>query len=153
MFELRQAHRERIAIDRIQFYPGGDRPVVCGLELLPCTGSRTLAVVTELSENFGPSITNVAEQLASAVCTRFDVHPDLLVWVEHYGQTARGGLRPFERVTFARRFPHKVEWMKLANSSATDGWPVYFADPEWRIIGPADWTALGHPSRAAVPSG
>lgn len=152
MFDLRQTNYQRIALDEFKFVPSQGRLMVCGLELLRCTKGRTLAVATELKNNPGLSITNAAERLASSVCDRFGINPALLVWVEHYGyrQAIKGEARPFVRVTFARKSLDKVAWADFVRAENADGWPVYFADPEWRVMTAGDWEELGLPPRPDV---
>ena len=43
-----------------------------------------IVIATELRDNPGASITNVAERCAAQVCIFHDIHPSCLVWVENY---------------------------------------------------------------------
>ena len=45
---------------------------------------ETLVVATELPDNHGTSITNAAEDLATAVCRVLEVSPQGFHWIEHY---------------------------------------------------------------------
>ena len=54
---------------------------ICDLEII-----KNLVIVTEISENEGTSITNMAEHLATQICQEFDIDPKNLIWIEHYPQ-------------------------------------------------------------------
>ena len=61
-----------------------------------------VVVCTELANNPGRSVTNVAEQIAAEVIAGFAL-PVPVVWVEHYEDGARGTLmdpETFDLVTF-----------------------------------------------------
>ena len=58
-------------------------PSVCGLEIRALEVG-TLVVVTELPDNPGTSVTNMAENLATDVCRANNISPHKLIWVEHY---------------------------------------------------------------------
>ena len=51
----------------------------CDLEI-----HKNLVIVTEIPENEGTSVTNVAEQLATQICEKFKIDPSKLIWIEHY---------------------------------------------------------------------
>lgn len=46
--------------------------------------SRVVVIATELHENHGKSITNSSEFLATAVCEKFSLDPEHVVFLEHY---------------------------------------------------------------------
>ena len=54
---------------------------ICDLEII-----KNLVIATEIPENEGTSITNIAEHLATQVCQEFDIDPKHLIWIEHYPQ-------------------------------------------------------------------
>lgn len=54
---------------------------VCGLTIIGNT-----VIVTELNENQGTSITNMAEDLATKICKEFNILPENLVWIERYSE-------------------------------------------------------------------
>ena len=60
---------------------------ICNLEII-----KNLVIATELNENEGTSITNMAEHLATLICQEFEIEPKHLIWVEHY-PTRPGGSR------------------------------------------------------------
>jgi len=118
----------------------------CKLELLPLAEGRTAVIATEMLENRGTSITNVAEHLASYVCDRFGIDPERLVWIEHYGYDSPfhpREPRDYDLVTFERRAPEKIVWAPAVLRMHPDGWPGYFEEPEWRIMREEDWRKLG----------
>lgn len=43
-----------------------------------------VVIATELRDNPGASITNMASECAAQVCIFHDIHPSRLVWFEHY---------------------------------------------------------------------
>ena len=55
----------------------------CGLEVIRHR-SFDLVIATEMADNPGTSVTNVAEHLATAVCKDWGIPARSLVWVEHY---------------------------------------------------------------------
>ena len=143
---------ERIVLDRFRFRGFGGREAWCSLEILPLADGRTAVVATELADNPGTSVTNVAEHLASHVCDRFGIDPDRLVWIEHYGYPPAVDPRKpreFEFVTFTRRRPEGVWWFPAVLKAKPDGWPGYFEEPQWRPMTDRDWRALGLPPRPA----
>jgi hypothetical protein len=46
------------------------------------TNRKVVVIATDLDE--GPSVTNVASELATQVIQHFTIDPERLVWVEHY---------------------------------------------------------------------
>ena len=54
-----------------------------------------VVVATEVPDNEGTSITNMAEQLATQVCKAFDIVPDRLIWIEHYPERPISRREPF----------------------------------------------------------
>lgn len=91
-----------------------------------------LVICTELEDNHGTSITNMVEYLAHQVCQAENIHPDRLVWVEHYplrGTTFRIPAT-WDVVTFVPQ-PHDGFW---DNSI----WGPRLGKPEWRPIKEGD---------------
>ena len=48
--------------------------------------ATAVAIVTELPDNPGMSVTNYAENLATEIAQRYGIEPGRLVWIEHYPQ-------------------------------------------------------------------
>lgn len=82
---------------------------VCDIEVYD-----NIVIATEISQNEGTSITNVAEDLAKQVCDKFAIQYDLLTWIEHYPRRL-GMSETFDLVKF--------------NVSA-----MGFDSPEWKRI-------------------
>lgn len=61
----------------------GNRPAKCGLEVFRFS-KFSLVIATELEDNPGTSITNMAEHLATQVCKDLGLPASSLVWVEQY---------------------------------------------------------------------
>ena len=62
-----------------------------------------MILCTELATNPGQSITNAAEQLATAACRRFAIPFNKLIWIEHYNEESykgRGREESFDLVEF-----------------------------------------------------
>lgn len=136
---------ERVVFDRFEFRGFHGCQCFCSLEIVPATDGHKVVIATELQDNPGTSITNVAEHLASAVCDRFGIDPEKLVWIETYGYPAPGDReRTFDLVTFRKREPDGViQWGPSVLRTKPDGWPGYFAEPKWRPMEVDDWKSLG----------
>lgn len=80
-----------------------------------------IIVVTELEENTGTSITNMAESLATKVCNSLRIDPDKLIWIEHYPESF--GLRkPYSVVSFdyvQGKF-HNPKWKDITTKEFYD---------------------------------
>ncbi len=92
------------------------------------TPEQTIMIATEVNENPGTSITNMAERLATEVTRTFGLARDTLIWIEHYPARRVIGGRPrlpesFDRVTFTHT-------------------PQSFRSPQWRRISQAEVEAL-----------
>lgn len=144
---------ERICFDRFEYRGFHGCRCICSLEMLFLHDGRIAVIATELEDNPGTSITNVAEHLASEACDRFDIDPDNLVWIETYGYPASGPgerQRTYDLVTFARCKPESIRWSPAVRATHPDGWPGYFEDPVWRPMQDEDWRALGLSPRPPV---
>ena len=57
----------------------------CDLEIVRSSSKTTLIICTELPDNPGTSVTNLAAELATRVCEEDKtIDPARLLWVEHY---------------------------------------------------------------------
>ncbi len=69
-------------------------------------GDRAVVLATALPDQPGPSITEVAEVLATQVAEQYSLDPEQIVWIEHYPEAQRpefGGELPggtFDLVEF-----------------------------------------------------
>jgi hypothetical protein len=71
-------------VDRVYEFAGlWGVPSVCGLKIVK-RPDRHVVIATELwDQNPGTSITNFCAQLASRLCSEFDLDPARLVFIEH----------------------------------------------------------------------
>lgn len=67
---------------KYRFKGFGGCDCICKVEIY----AGQVVVVTELPENDGTSITNMAEQLATSVAHDFHLQPQTLTWIEKYPQ-------------------------------------------------------------------
>ena len=79
------APNDRLVVNRYRFKGLRNFESWCSLELQRLPDGRTVVIATEVRDNPGTSITNVAEGLALAVCQEYGIDPEQLVWIEHYG--------------------------------------------------------------------
>lgn len=90
---------------------------VCRLRIWQ-RGRATVAMMTELPENPGTSVTNQAEVLATQVCREFELWPSLTRWIEHYPPGDSFG-ESFDEVTFTLD-PHagltRPRWRRLTRA-------------------------------------
>lgn len=56
----------------------------CHLRVYQLANKVAVVVATELASNMGPSITNSAEALATAVVSEYDLDPEKTHFIEHY---------------------------------------------------------------------
>ena len=108
--------------------------------------SGALLIVSELASNGGMSVCNAFEDLLPLIAYAFDLDPDVLIVVEHWGPfsytaTDRGSAdrdEEFVRVTytFDRERPARIgfRYPELARGA--------FSDPTWTPITQADVEAL-----------
>lgn len=61
---------------------------------------NNIVIATELEDNKGTSITNIAEGLATQVCKEFNIDPEKLIWVEHYFSSVALKQETFDIVEF-----------------------------------------------------
>jgi hypothetical protein len=112
-----------LCYDRLYLYRGlHGCPSYCWLRIY-MTPAQTVVLATELEDNPGTSITNMAAGLATEVVRTFGLPLDTLVWIEHYPAHLgiNGGARlpeSFDRVTFTHtaqglRLP---QWCRLSQT-------------------------------------
>ncbi len=87
----------------------------------------TLVICTEVPDNPGTSVTNCADYLATQVCREYEIPPDRLIWIEHYGRREPSPLpESWSEVTFT--------FDRQRN--------VFGSPPQWRYITASDVEAL-----------
>jgi len=124
----------------LEFTDPNRRRAHCQVEGLGLADGRTAIIATEVGTNPGMSITNAAEEAATAACRQFVIDPHRLVWIEHYDANSyrdRGREESFDLVTFG----------KVTTTAI-----VIFAAPAWKRMKAEDWAKLGLPSRCPLMS-
>ena len=77
---------------RFPFTGLGGQQSCCRLRLFDArTIGKVTAVVTEISDSTGSSVTNSAASLAGAICDEFEIEPSKLVLIEHYREERVSG--------------------------------------------------------------
>ena len=147
-----RARNEPVVIDPLHFNGFHGRSAWCRIEIILLADGRTAVIATELAENPGTSVTNVAEFIASFVCDQFGIDSEKLIWIEHYGYSSpiAPDERSYDLVTFERRKPESVTWSPAVQDRQPSGWPGYFDEPHWRPMKEQDWHSLGLEPRPSV---
>jgi hypothetical protein len=70
----------------------------CKLLIFDWFGVKVV-IVTALDDNSGTSVTNAAELLATAVCAKYELQVERMMWIEHYPKCFLRG-ETFDRVEF-----------------------------------------------------
>ena len=101
----------------------------CHLRLCP----ESLVIASELPDNPGTSVTNMAEHLATMVCVRFGIDPAALRWVERYPAFSPKKRPELDRVSFTlhrgrERLPPAVRAILWRNECEPEFW---FSHPQW----------------------
>ena len=92
--------------DTAYCYTGlGNCEARCGLRAYQTSTCGIVVIASELRENRGTSVTNFAEQLATAILTELKVEPGQMTWIEHYPErvssySEREREETFDLVTF-----------------------------------------------------
>ncbi len=123
-----QADTVLIHNGRFEYRTGLATLSVCRLRVYESWAGMVL-LASELADNPGPSITNSAEALATALAERYGIDAGRAVFIEHYDQASYRGLRrepTFDAVSFT--------W---AGGRALM--------PRWSRLSEADLGALGLP--------
>lgn len=116
--------------------PGNTVSAKCGVEIFPGAAGSKIAIVSELPDNGGCSITNAAEIIASLLCERLALDPTKLTYIEHYPTHADGDPVPtWDLVTFKAR--------RIGKRHASDRMHYELVDADWRPIARADIAELG----------
>jgi hypothetical protein len=106
--------------ERFGFAGLGGQMSHCRLRIFnAASADKVTAVVTEISDDAGTSVTNSAAQLAGEICERFGIEPARLVMIEHYVEerTKRGTFdESYSRVNLAyhpREGFRLIDWTYL----------------------------------------
>lgn len=72
----------------------------CDIEVHQRSDGKYVFVATELPDNPGTSVTNYAEQLATAMRTQYARKPRDVIWIEHYPEAKDRRKEDFDLVRF-----------------------------------------------------
>ena len=72
----------------------------CDIEAHRRNDGKYVFVATELPDNPGTSVTNVAEHLATAMRSQYALRPDQVIWIEHYPEAKGRRKEDFDLVRF-----------------------------------------------------
>ena len=72
----------------------------CDIEVHQRSDGKYVFVATELPDNPGTSVTNYAEQLATAMRTQYVLKPGDVIWIEHYPAAKDRRKEDFDLVRF-----------------------------------------------------
>lgn len=95
---------------------------ICLIERVDLPDGRVVIVCISAAGNPGISITNAVEDICFQVCERFEIPPNLLVWLEHY------------------EFDEDAEWDIVTFGQIPPTGP--FADPTWTTMTLELWATL-----------
>ena len=92
-------------------------------------GDQVVVLATELTDNPGTSITNMAEDLAREICVKNSIPFNRLVWIEHYPERRSPLIGLVSEATYDR-----VEFVSDRGT--------YLRNPSWTRISREDVDAL-----------
>jgi len=111
-------------MERFEYKGFGNCNCVCGLDII-----GDMVICTQLPDNTGTSITNMAENLAAMVCDKYAIPMENLIWIEHYpaGFYRANDLATYDLVTFELvDDPRSMESKRMfANAQWTRMQPSY----------------------------
>ena len=73
----------------------------CDIEVHRRSDGKHVFIATEAPENRGTSVTNFAEQLATAMRRQHGMKPEDVIWIEHYPEAKDRRKESFDLVRFA----------------------------------------------------
>lgn len=113
-------------------------PSKCDLTLYQRGDGRFFAVMTEVGDNPGTSVTNGAAAIATTVLERFQINPvkTPVIWVERYNQdsyTDWGYDEPARHAVVFMGYVPKQPWNGFLD---LEGRPILvdFSSPQWRHL-------------------
>lgn len=89
----------------------------------------TTVIASELPDNPGTSVTNMAEELATRVCRENNISPHWLLWIEHYPKSESREDATWTEVAFT------FDWGR-------SGFPCKFSTPKWWRLSDAQMATL-----------
>ena len=106
-------------------------PAVCRIRIYERADATPVVIATELAENTGTSITNMAEYLAAEIIShhfpeRFETE-EPVIWVEQYPRhPGQRDLPEFSQVAFASYTP-RIVWAGMRQR-------IRLGQPSWRYL-------------------
>jgi len=143
-----ETSRRQLTHDYRHRYTGyWSRDGICRIRIFAAPDHVPVVVATELAENPGTSITNMAEELAAEVIARhfperFEAEVPVL-WIEEYPQTPeqrRWGMPVFSQAEFSS-FTPRVEYLGGIKR-------IRIGPPTWRHVDESEVEALIGPIEA-----
>ena len=109
-------------------------PAVCRIRIFERADATPVVIATELAENTGTSITNMAEYLAAEIIRhhfpeRFETEePEPVIWIEQYPRRPDDSLKlpEFSRAEFSSYTP-RVGWLCGKQR-------VHIGQPTWKFM-------------------
>ena len=100
---------------------------VCGLDII-----GDMVICTQLEENTGTSITNMAEHLATMVCEQFAIPLENLIWIECYPAEFYH-VRPSDHIQSIGHVAatYDLVTFDLVNDDRSPNSSRMFAKPKW----------------------
>jgi len=119
-------------LEYFAYQAAGDADGVCLIERIDLPDGRVVVACVQTPGNPGRSITNAVEEICEQVCSRFDIRPDRLVWLENYS------------------FIEPDEWSWVTFTAASPSGAA--GSPMWRRMTPKLWRSLGLKPRTSDES-
>jgi hypothetical protein len=129
---MTEAYRSRLTLHGVRFGGVAGKDSRCDLEVIQLRRGEALVVCSERPDNPGTSVTDFAAELATSVCDRRGIAPDLLIWVER--QPERNG-------PGGKLLPEFYKLVTFAFEQNGGTWR--FVCPRWREMTGDDWCELG----------
>lgn len=109
-------------------------------------GSRTIALITEMSDNTGTRITNAIEEIASQIMNQFQqfntLDPATTFFVEHYNPNSYGGQVCEESFALVM-FQWEIRRARGGAAATLQNNSLYIASrPRWRHLNADDYLQL-----------
>jgi hypothetical protein len=94
----------------------------CDIEEQRRNDGKYVFVATEVPDNPGTSVTNFAEQLATAIRRQHGLKPEDMIWIEHYPEAKDRRKESFDLVRFAVEGEsfHTPVWTRITEQAVDE---------------------------------
>lgn len=95
----------------------------CDIEVRQGSDGKYVFVATELPDNPGTSVTNYAEQLATAMSRQYGLKPGDVIWIEHYAEAKDRRKEDFDLVRFLATEGDSFRtpvWMRITEQAVNE---------------------------------